>query len=87
MEGTISLGDVTFGHPAGKSGTCTVTNPANREHSMAIKNAVIENQKLTFVASSGQQVEMILASDNTARLEVMDTPMQDAVFEVHKTAN
>jgi hypothetical protein len=54
---------------------------------MAIKNAVIEGRKLTFEASSGQQVEMILASDKTARLEVMDTPMQDAVFEVHKTAN
>jgi hypothetical protein len=53
---------------------------------MAIENA-IEGRKLTFEVSSGQQVEMILASDKTARLEVMDTPMQDAVFEVHKTAN
>jgi hypothetical protein len=87
MEGTISLGNVVFGHPSGKSGNCTVTDPANQEHSMAIKNAAIEGQKLTFEVSSGQQVEMILASDKTARLEVMDTPMQDAVFEVHKTAN
>jgi hypothetical protein len=87
IEGTISLGNTVFGEPLGKSGTCTVTDPANQEHSKAIKNAVIEDQKLTFETSSGQQVEMILATDNTARLEVMDSPMQDAVFEVHKTAN
>lgn len=87
MEGTISLGNTVFGHPSGKNGTCTVTDPANQEHSMAIKKAVIEGQKLTFETSSGQQVEMILANDNTARLEVMDSPMQDAVFEIHKTVN
>jgi hypothetical protein len=87
IEGTISLGNTVFGHPSGKNGTCTVTDPANQEHSRVIKNAVIEGQKLTFETSSGQQVEMILATDNTARLEVMDSPMQDAIFEVHKTAN
>lgn len=87
MDGTMSLGNTVFGNPSGKTGTCSVTDPANEEHSKAIKNAVIEGQKLTFETSSGQQVEMILASDKTARLEVMDTPMQDAIFEIHKTAN
>lgn len=52
---------------------------------MVIKNAMAEGQKLTFETSSNQRVEMILTSDKTARLKIMDTPMQDAFFEIRKT--
>jgi hypothetical protein len=88
IEGTISLGDVNLGNSAGtKGGTCTATNPASRDHSMSIKNAAVDGQKLTFESSRGTQVEIILASEDTAKLRFPGTPMEDAAFEIHKTTS
>jgi hypothetical protein len=85
IEGTISLGDVNLGNSAAdKGGTCTATNPASRDHSMSIKNAAVDGQKLTFESSRGTQVEMILTSKDTAKLRFPGTPMEDASFEIHK---
>jgi hypothetical protein len=66
IEGTISLGNVNLGNSAGnKSGTCTATDPASRDHSTSIKDAVVDGQKLTFQSSRGLQVEIILTGRDT----------------------
>jgi hypothetical protein len=52
---------------------------------MSIKNVAVDGQKLTFESSRGTQVEMILASEDTAKLRFPGTPMEDASFEIHKT--
>jgi hypothetical protein len=85
IEGTISLGNVSFAEPAGnKGGSCTATDPASRDHSMSIKDAVVDGQKLTFAASRGPQVEIILTSRDTANLRFPGIPMEEASFEIHK---
>ena len=86
IEGTISLGNVDLGNSTGnKGGSCTATTPASHDHSMSIKNVAVDGQKLTFESSRGTQVEMILASEDTAKLRFPGTPMEDASFEIHKT--
>ena len=86
IEGTISLGNVSLGDsPGNKGGTCTVTDPASRDHSTSIKDAVVDGQKLTFESSRGPQVEIILTSRDTAKLRFPGTPMEDASFAIHKT--
>ena len=85
IDGTVSLGNVALGDSAGsKGGTCTSTDPASRDHSMSIKDAVVHGQKLTFECSRGPQVEMILTSRDTAMLRFPGTPMENASFEIHK---
>lgn len=85
IVGTVSLGNVKLGNSAGdKGGACTVADPADREHSMAVTNAAVNGQKLTFEASRGPQVEMTLANENTAKLRFPGTPMEDVSFEIHK---
>jgi hypothetical protein len=85
IDGTVSLGNVTLGQSAGNNGgTCTATDPASRDHSTSIKNAVVDGQKLSFESSRGPQVEMILTSRDTARLRFPGTPMEHASFEIHK---
>lgn len=85
IDGTISLGNVDLGNSAGnKGGTCTATDPASRDHSMSIKDTVVDGQKLTFDSSRGPQVEMILTSRDTARLRFPGTPMENTSFEIHK---
>lgn len=49
IEGTISLGNVNLGNsPENKGGTCTTTDPASPGHSMPIKHALVDGQKLTL---------------------------------------
>jgi len=85
IEGTISLGNVNFGNSAGnRTGTCTATDPASRDHSMPIKNALVDGQKLTFESARGLKFEMVLTSGDSAALRFLSTPMEDAAFDIHK---
>jgi hypothetical protein len=86
IEGSMSLGNVSLADSgANKGGSCTVTDPASPDHSAPIKDAVVDGQKLTFESSRGQQVEVILTSQDTARLKFPGTPMEQTSFEIHKT--
>lgn len=87
IVGSVSLGNVQLGNSGeNKGGICTATDPANREHAIPIENATLDGRKLTFKASRGPEMEMILTSDDTAKLRFPGTPMEDVSFEVHKTA-
>ena len=52
---------------------------------MPIENATLDGRKLTFKASRGPEIEMILTSEDTAKLRFPGTAMEDVSFEVYKT--
>jgi hypothetical protein len=86
IEGSMSLGNVSLADSgANKGGSCTVTDPASPDHSASIKDAVVDGRKLTFESSRGQQVEVILTSQDAAKLKFPGTPMERTSFEIHKT--
>jgi hypothetical protein len=86
IEGSVSLGNVSLGDPGSvKSGTCTVTDAATRDHSTSIKDAVVDGPKLTFDSLPGPQVEIVLTSPDIGKLRFPGTPMETASFEIHKT--
>ena len=86
IDGSISLGNVSLANSGvNKGGSCTVTDPASPDHSAPINDAVVDGQKLTFASSRGQQVEVILTSQDTARLKFLGTPMEQTSFEIDKT--
>jgi hypothetical protein len=50
---------------------------------MSIKDATVDGQKLTFEASRGPQIEMILTGKDSAQIRFPGTALADASFEIH----
>ncbi len=86
LEGTVSLGNFSFGDPDGSKGTCTVADAADPKHSKVIHDASVEGQKLTFDTFSGR-VAMELTGEQTAKLWLLGTPEADSFFEVRKSGS
>ena len=87
LRGDISIGNIKFGaSTGGNAPPCTATDPATSDHSKAIVNAAIEGGKLTFETPQGSQFEMILTGQNTAKIRLRGTTVEDYYFEIRKTA-
>ena len=88
IEGTISLGNLKFGSSTvSNSNSCTVANPADAAHSTTIKNATLDGNKLTFEYFRGQQIEVDLTHQGTAKLRFLGTPYEETSFVINKTSN
>jgi hypothetical protein len=87
IEGTISLGNVKFGSSTvSHTNSCTVADPADPGHSMPIRNAALDGSKLTFDYARGQQIEIDLTRQGTARLRFLGTPYEESSFLIDKTS-
>ena len=83
--GSISLGNAKItSPPSATNGSCTVNDPASPEHAMKIARAWMAGETLTLDSDRGQEYEMRLTGNDTAKLRFIATNRDESWFALRR---
>lgn len=83
--GTISVGNVKItSEPGAAEGSCEVRNPPSTEHAMKIAKASVTGGLLTFDSDRGQEYEMQMTGNDTAKLRFVGTNRDESWFGLRR---